>query len=183
MDGSFIISDYEKALRVAINDVIADCRQFNCWFHFKQANRRYAQNHCVGLLKLISKKHSKWFKALMSLPLLPPEAIEPQANRLLSDELALKKQCIVKFCKYYRSHWIDREGPSNISVFNEDIRTTAGLEAYNGVLSKNMKHKASFYVFVRKLQEEEVFRTIEFRNLISSGSQLPAKAGYFEVTA
>lgn len=68
-----IMTDFEPAMRKAINSVYKDVTLRGCWFHFCQAIKRMALK--LGLrnvLKAIQEARCIYYK-LMSLPLLPSE--------------------------------------------------------------------------------------------------------------
>lgn len=62
-----------------------------------------------------------------------------------------------------------QEGPSNICVFGEDIRTTASLEAYNNHLGDIMAKKGHFFRFAVALNKQEHAKSLELEMYISSG--------------
>lgn len=54
-------------------------------------------------------------------------------------------------------------------MFNLRTRTTSGLESYNSRLAANIPSGANFFNFAKCLLKEEAVKTLEFRDLISSG--------------
>lgn len=61
-------------------------------------------------------------------------------------------------------------------------RTTSALEAYNGVLGRQIQKKGNFFRFVETLREEEYEKSKKFEVLIESGGTVGAKRStkYFE---
>lgn len=75
-----------------------------------------------------------------------------------------------------------QEGSHSISVFMRDTRTTCDVEGYNGALGKKIKGNIRFFKFFGHLQDEELAKSIEFRqHIASAGLPQPAKKRKFRV--
>lgn len=51
------------------------------------------------------------------------------------------------------------------------MRTTCSLEAYNGVLNKNVVNKGHFFSFVHDMRNEEYIKREEFATFLESGAK------------
>lgn len=71
--------------------------------------------------------------------------------------------------RLYIWKYIFQEGPESISVFGLTYRTTGSLEAFNGVLGKNIPPRAHFFRFVRHLLVQERNKAIAVNKLVESG--------------
>lgn len=168
--GSFT-TDFERGLRNALRAVFGpEVCLVGCWFHYCQAIRRKASK-IPGLLKYIrSDKHrERWYCKILCLILLPADVILEAFQALRKEGHDFNDDAVVIFLLYNRNQWIRKEGPSNISVFNQDVRTTAGVEAYNGALGKKIIPNGNFFRFVSTIQSEEIAKVLELREHIESG--------------
>lgn len=62
-----------------------------------------------------------------------------------------------------------QEGPENISVFNIPNRSTGAVEAYNGVLGREIPAHAHFFRFVLGLRNQEWQKAKTVKSLVQSG--------------
>lgn len=102
------MTDFEGALRKAINICYPGIRLHGCWFHFDRAIYRY----CLKRPKLrqalkINLNAKEVFKELLSLPLLPEKNFKEgyEAVREKARERRVYLPMIALF-KYFDSYWI-----------------------------------------------------------------------------
>lgn len=117
LDAGAIITDFERALRNALNATVPLTKLLGCWFHHCQALRGKVAS--IGeLFELI--KHNKeakiLYRKLQCLALLPAPKIR-NAFDVLGFEALDKFPQFEKFLRYYDNQWIKREGPESYSVF------------------------------------------------------------------
>lgn len=87
-----LTSDYEVALRNALNKICPSALLIACWFHFCQAVRRFASQIDGFLVFLRSNQESAIiFQQILCLPLLPPEHILSTFN-LLQERASIKQR-------------------------------------------------------------------------------------------
>lgn len=101
------MSDYESAMRNAIQKYSGESKMYACWFHFARACRRYASGLTNFLIQLRKdEKLRKIFNKFLSIPLLPSENIF-QAFMIISEEANKKNsEMFAPFIKYFRKQWI-----------------------------------------------------------------------------
>lgn len=103
-------TDYETALRKAVEIAFPNASVKGCWFHYCQALRRNSvkiPNFC----KLIksSEEYIKWYRTFLSLPLVSPEHIEEMFLILKNETLEFSKkhqECLSIFVKYFEKQWM-----------------------------------------------------------------------------
>lgn len=144
-------TDYEVAMRNALSKTFPKATGTACWFHFTQAVKRNA-SQIGGFMDYVKNEPTceakQIYYKLLCLPLLPAKDIKPTFKILNSLAFSLNKRKFVKFITYYNRQWIEKEGPTSISVFGEQIRTTASVEAYNKQLGELIAKHGGFYRFV-----------------------------------
>lgn len=70
-----IMTDYESGMRAAIRKCWPTATLRGCWFHFCRAIRKRCYKHNMTRLLMHCRDAKLIKKAIMSLPLLPPELI------------------------------------------------------------------------------------------------------------
>lgn len=131
--------------------------------------------HLVRLIKENNEAKKLWRK-LLSLPLLPPEDIRLEFQRIKLEALNMSSHW-KQFLKYFEKQWIGGrfETPEKISVFNRVHRTQNALEAFNGVLKTKIQAHNNFYKFVDALQEIEKRKCVVVDLLTESGGATAPK--------
>lgn len=151
------ITDYETAMRNAINVKFVRAELSGCMFHFAQALRRKASKTqtFLNFLRVNDEAHKIYYK-FINLALLPCTVI-PETFELLSEEANnVSRNNFSGFLKYFRSQWLNKEGARNFSVFGKEIRTTNAAEGYNRVLSDYCKKKAVSYGSLRQSETKNI---------------------------
>lgn len=100
-------TDYEVAMRNALEKQYPQAKFVKCWFHFTQAVKRNAAKVTgfVNFIRLNDYAESIYYK-LMSLPLLPVSYIKPTFDKLKSEAFAIDRRKFVRFINYYERQWI-----------------------------------------------------------------------------
>lgn len=101
------ITDYEKAMRRALNKLHPEVKRFACYFHYCQAvkKRAYKTN---GLSKLIFSNAAArlvYFR-IMCLPLLPHHKITEMFAALKTEAYELNKTVFRPFIRYWERQWL-----------------------------------------------------------------------------
>lgn len=117
LDSKAIITDFERALRNAIREVVPLTKMLGCWFHHCQALRRQVAS-ISELFELIrdNKDARILYRKFQCLALLPASKIKISFDALAFEALSKFPQ-FEKFVRYYDNQWIKKEGPENYSVF------------------------------------------------------------------
>ena len=79
----FSMSDWEKAARNAIKSCFNNIYFSGCMFHYNQRIIDHIKTHKLGPLYKTHNEFRQFIKAILALPLLPPEEIEPTFNQLI----------------------------------------------------------------------------------------------------
>lgn len=108
-------TDYENAMRNALQKLFPDVRRYACYFHFCQAVKKHAwqTNGLVALIRSSSEARSVYYR-LLCLPLLPPQHItnmfselKKEANQIKFDGVDVRL-VFRPFLKYFQRQWIVR---------------------------------------------------------------------------
>lgn len=73
-----------------------------------------------------------------------------------------------------------QEGAKQISVFALVTRTTASLEAYNGILGKRIMTNPNFFVLINTLKDEEFNKSRDF-DLLLQGANPPLQKRHYRL--
>lgn len=108
LKAKLFMTDYEAALRKAINTCYRGVRLHGCWFHYDRAIQRYCLK-CPKLREVlkINSNAKEIFKELLSLPLLPQINFEEGYNAVR--EKAIKRRVyfpMITLFRYFDSYWI-----------------------------------------------------------------------------
>lgn len=102
------MTDFEAALRKAINTCYRGIRLHGCWFHYDRAIQKYVRKRPTLRNLLKNNADAKAiFKQLLSLPLLPEDKFEEGYNaiREKARQLHMLRRMFVLF-RYFNSYWI-----------------------------------------------------------------------------
>lgn len=118
LNGSTCISDFERALRNALEEIAPDITLLGCWFHHFQALRKKLASDFELFSLVRSNDDAKiLFRKFQCLALLPPELIQPAFHQLAFRALKAFPQ-FARFIGYYDMQWMNRETPASFSVFS-----------------------------------------------------------------
>lgn len=102
------MTDFEIALRNALQSVASDALARCCWFHFTQACKRCARQ-LEELIPLIKEgKGKNIYHRLLCLPLLPADKIDAAFTELKQKALDLHSTGFIRFLNYYENQWLKR---------------------------------------------------------------------------
>lgn len=101
------MTDYEKAMRAGLLDVLPNGTATACVFHFKQAAKRNARKSPALIKFLNSTPNAKrLYYKLLSLPLLPAVEIANAFAELKKQALDMNK-VFSTFLNYFEQQWIN----------------------------------------------------------------------------
>lgn len=105
-------TDYEAALRKALEFVFPNTSLKGCWFHYCQALRRNSGKiKNFGKLIKSNEECSKWYRTFLSLALVNPKQIEEMFLILKNNALEFSKkhrECLNIFIKYFEKQWMTK---------------------------------------------------------------------------
>lgn len=104
------MTDYEIAMRNALQKLHSDVEKNQCWFHYCQALKRNASK-IQEFYKLIKTNSiaRKTFNKFLALPLLPQNYIIDGFNILLSEiNVQNMHNQFLKFTKYFEKQWLKK---------------------------------------------------------------------------
>lgn len=115
---SKVTTDYEIAMRNALEKQYPQAKFVKCWFHFTQAVKRNAAKVTgfINFIRVNDNAENIYYK-LMSLPLLPASYIKPTFERLKSAAFAIDKRKFVRFINYYERQWIMKVSSNQFSIY------------------------------------------------------------------
>lgn len=103
--------DYEIAMRKGLLKVFPQLQVIGCWFHYKQALRRYARSP-QGKIQEILLSDTKAVNILhrfYSLPLLPKKKIKKGYKSILKYQEDLKlHETFKSFNIYFKTFWLEK---------------------------------------------------------------------------
>lgn len=171
IEGSSIIIDFERAMRLALIKLNTKIDILGCWFHFCQSLRRKLAS-MSELFKQVrsNEKLKSIFRQFQCLALLPHDIIETTFIELSKEALKLSDK-FAPFIDYFNSEWIKIVKPIHFSVFMRGMRTTSSAEAINGQINKKFKTHGNFFHFCESLQKEEVVTVENLQNDIDGSIQ------------
>lgn len=110
MEPATFITDYETALRNALNKVYPATKLTGCWFHYCQALRRFVAKKDSQLLQYMqynSADARQIFHYFMALPLLPATSIYDIFEDLKKKVKEFDKENrFSTFIKYFEKQWM-----------------------------------------------------------------------------
>lgn len=152
LEGSSIIIDFEKAMRLALIQLKTVIDILGCWFHYCQCLRRKLAS-MPELYKLVrsNEKLKSIFRQFQCLALLPHDVIEATFIELSKEALRISDQ-FAPFIDYFDREWIKIVKPLHFSVFMRGMRTTSSAEAFNGQINKRFKTHGNFFHFCESMK-------------------------------
>ena len=76
-------SDWEKAALNAIKGCFNNINLSRCMFHYNQRIMDHIKTHLLGRLYKNHEEFRRFIRAILALPLLPAEEIEPTFNQFM----------------------------------------------------------------------------------------------------
>lgn len=145
---SYIMTDYEKALRRAIRTVFPNIQLMGCWFHFSKAIYKKAKS-----LNLYGNNtnFAMAVKMTMALPLLPANLISDGITAVTNSVTEYNIN-FTRFCTYLRTTWANE----NISVFQQSHRTNNAIESFHRSFFRIVgTPHPNVWIFIDNLKEME----------------------------
>lgn len=151
------MADFEMAVRKSLLQVFPDIKVSGCLFHHQQCLYKKVQNSGFSNSYAQNPVFRRWIKAVMSLPSLPLENIEPTYQLLCGQDCGLTQDLrpnLEKFKNYYQRTWLARYLPEHICVSGLENITNNACESFHAKMKRRVKvHHPSIWVFLEKLQE------------------------------
>ncbi|XP_022165465.1 uncharacterized protein LOC111030327 isoform X2 [Myzus persicae] len=165
-DGLTIITDYERGLMNAVQEVFPESRLQCCWFHFCQSIVRYCRRRYNLVLDLIKTNPiaARVLRMVLALPHLPPNrgnescpnfCIEDGFRAILqyahqNNEIYQRMETFL--IGYVQNFWLIQVGPELITVFASEIRTNNYLESFHNQLLRFFGMHPNIWDFIQKLR-------------------------------
>ncbi|CAI6372137.1 unnamed protein product [Macrosiphum euphorbiae] len=144
-DGLTIITDYERGLMNAVQEVFPESRLQCCWFHFCQSIVRYCRRKYNLVLDLIKTNPvaARVLRMVLALPHLPanrgnescPNFCVNYGFRAILDfahqNIEVYQRMETFLIGYVQNFWLVQVGPELITVFASEIRTNNYLESFH----------------------------------------------------
>lgn len=182
LNGRGFIIDFEKAMRLALIQIVPGINVLGCWFHYCQCLRRKMASlkNLNDLIRDTSKPEPKdLFCRFQCSALLPENDIEPAFLNLCREALKLSRY-FNEFIDYFNDEWIRRVTPKHFSVFGQKTRTTGAAESFNAKANKAFRTHANVYHFIEKLQIEELHSTQQLESYADGTSQRDHKKPFYK---
>ncbi|XP_034935548.1 uncharacterized protein [Chelonus insularis] len=153
---TFITSDFEVALALAIHSNFPEATHSRCFFHYTQAiTKRLKKLRLLPFLQQCRMARVIMKKSI-ALPLLPPEDMREAYDWLLQNIPECMKSIFHKFLTYYDRQWVQLTRAECLSVFKMVHRTNNFSEAYNRLLTLLFGEHPSIWKFTANKKEGDV---------------------------
>lgn len=115
LDPAKFITDFEKALRIALLYLYADVKMIACWFHYTQALRRFAAKIPNFFRKAsLDPELDRMFHKFLILALLPAINIAPMFYSMKNWIESKENPEFDQFTAYFERQWIKNVSTNNI---------------------------------------------------------------------
>lgn len=170
-----VMSDYERAIRLAVKDVWPRSSISGCNFHFCQALRRRVATKHPEIVRLMRYKNSAKvaLRMFMRLSLLPNEKDIKKgikAIELYQKHFKIENE-FLPFNNYFKKFWIKDITPSVWCVSTRKNRTNNVIEGYNNKLKKKIQRNPNVYSFLNSLQKLVLNAYAQYLNDMTKGIQ------------
>lgn len=107
MHGQSIMTDFEIPMRNGLSELYPETTLLTCWFHFTQAVKKRAMQttQFYPYIRTHEDAAAIYYK-LMSLPLLPPNLIMEQFQKLKVLARSKHRSIFAEFLEYYEKQWM-----------------------------------------------------------------------------
>lgn len=146
-------TDFEQAIRLALDKVWPNIRKVGCYFHFAQAIRRNARSIKSLSASLIGDTiQHKVLIMFIRLGLLPLERVDAGFNAVLHFISSNKlEDDFQDFADYFRRTWFGRYPKEDWCVSDREKRTNNHLEGYNHRIKQTIPSNPSAWKFLDSL--------------------------------
>ena len=138
----FATSDWEKGARNAIKACYRNISLKGCMFHYNQRIIEHIKTHKLRRLYNAHQEFRKVLKAILALPLLPSEEIEPTFNQLILLPLVVstsQASRISELKRYLSKSWLKNTPSCELSVYTSPVNTNNGAESYHKKIKAYIK--------------------------------------------
>ena len=138
----FAMSDWEKVARNAIRGCFNNINLSGCMFHYNQRIIDHIKTHLLGRLYKNHEEFRRFIRAILALPLLPAEEIEPTLNQLMLLPLHVSPSQTARIDvlnRYLTRNWIKHTQSTELSVHHAEVSTNNGAESYHKKLKACIK--------------------------------------------
>lgn len=169
------MTDFEPGLRLSINQSYPNAKLYGCWFHFKQAIRKYCNRRPkLRYLLKTNQNASVIYQQLMNLPLLPEENFKAGYDSIIQKA----KQCrlfraLFVLLKYFSSYWLAQNRRNSLSVSGLNMRTTSSLESFNSVINRTVTQHANIFKFMDGIKLIDFAKNLELVELSKDSARQP----------
>lgn len=131
-----IVTDYELALTNALGRVFNNVHLQKCWFHMVQALEENAKE--FGIRRQVYRNDTflhimfRISKAIPNMVLEGWKIVKRKANQSPNQDVARR------YVRYFETHWMERVGAANFTVFNSPRRTNNDQEVFHKLLNSYM---------------------------------------------
>ncbi|CAI6361772.1 unnamed protein product [Macrosiphum euphorbiae] len=169
------ITDYEKALMLAVQQSFPESQLRCCWFHFTQSIVRYCHRRMNSVCNLIRTNPvaARVLRMVLALPHLPATRNDPRCPFSMEDGFDAimdytrqfppieqgMRNFLIGYVQYF---WLLQVGPGLISCFGEEYRTNNYLESFQATLLTQMQRHPNIWNFIQKLTVLENQYFVEF---------------------
>jgi len=161
------VTDFERGLMNAVQQVFPESRLGCCWFHYTQTIVRYCHRKSNGVLDLVKRnpEAARVFRMVLALPHLPAVRGHPLCPRFcMYDGFRAIMQYVQQFPEveqgmrnfligYIEHYWFFQVRPEFFSVFGEDYRTNNYLESFHSTLLVQMGRHPNIWDFLRESEK------------------------------
>jgi len=165
----YIMTDFEKGLRNALEWIYPEAQLLGCYFHFCRCLWFYAaKNGLKSQSRIITTK-----KIISLLKILPhlDEKDRKEVFEEIKESFKNTEKSFKDFLEYYKKNWLTRYSISFDSIENNDrlVRTNNICEQFNRRLTQKIKirHPRLSILISNLIDEEDLFK----KKIIGSLSQ------------
>eukprot|EP01084_Bolivina_argentea_P020185 37554_1 len=172
---NYVMGDFERPMRNAFLEVIANCVLLGCFFHFCKCLLKYWTD--LGFTKYFSDKKYYTFyyfmRCFMMLALLPEYLIETAFLLLISiSALFVPSELYPKFeqfVDYFVRIWFNLYPTVEWCCFGSFLRNNNGVESNNFVMIHRYGKHPTYEQWCRNLAEQFAYDLVRYKQFIQHG--------------
>ena len=139
----FAMSDLEKTACNTIKGCFNNIHLSGCMFHYNQIIMDHIKtHHLLGRLYKNHEEFRRFIRAILALPLLPAEEIEPTFSQLMLLPLHVSPSQTARIDvlkRYLTRTWIKHTQSTELFVHHAEVSTNNGAESYHKKLKAYIK--------------------------------------------